>query len=254
MTAFAHRARRALERFNAAHPWDHNAHYHPWILRRLPRRFGSALDVGSGSGDLARLLATRAGTVLGIDPDPEITARARELTPPAAPVTFATADAPAGIPAGSYDVITCVAVIHHLPFAEALAAFRRHLAPGGTLVILGLSRPATPADYLLGITAAPLNAAIGWLKTRGRTAPRPVSMTARTRPADMSFPDIVRQARSVLPGARLRRRLFWRYSLVWRRPEQPPLNSPSTSPTSKDQEGTGRTGVSTSKDQVSAKS
>ncbi|MFI6704755.1 class I SAM-dependent methyltransferase [Streptomyces sp. NPDC050509] len=215
MTTLPHRLLVALERFNAAHPWDHNAHYHPWILRQLPRRFGSALDIGSGTGDLARLLATRAGTVHGIDSDPRITARARELTPAATPVTFTTADAPTGIPGASYDVITCVATIHHLPFADALSAFRRHLAPGGTLVVLGLSRPTTPGDHLLGTVAAPLNAATGWFRNRGRTAPRPVSMTAATRPAEMSFPDIVREARAVLPGARLRRRLFWRYTLVW---------------------------------------
>jgi hypothetical protein len=38
-------------------PWDHNAHHHRWILRQLPRRFNRAPDIGSGSGDLARLLA-----------------------------------------------------------------------------------------------------------------------------------------------------------------------------------------------------
>ncbi|MFE1772845.1 class I SAM-dependent methyltransferase [Streptomyces sp. NPDC059008] len=215
MPTLLHRLLRVLEQFNAAHPWDHNAHYHPWILRQLPRRFGSALDVGSGSGDLARLLAERADTVHGIDSDPQITARAQESTPPAAPVTFTTADALTGIPAASYDVITCVAAVHHLPFAEALAVFRQHLAPGGSVVILGLTRPTTPGDYLLGTLASPLNAAMGWLKTRGRITPRPVSMTARTQPADMSFSEIVREARAVLPGARLRRRLFWRYTLVW---------------------------------------
>lgn len=41
-------------------------------------------------------------------------------------------------------------------------------------------------------------------------------MTAATRPARMGFPEIVREAHLVLPGARLRRRLFWRYTLVWR--------------------------------------
>ncbi|QHC22964.1 class I SAM-dependent methyltransferase [Streptomyces sp. GS7] len=215
MTTLPHRVLRALDEFNAAHPWDHNAHYHRWILRQLPRHFDSALDVGSGSGDLARLLAGRAGTVQGIDSDPKIIARARELTPQATPVTFTTADALTGIPADSYDVITCVATVHHLPFADALTAFRRHLAPGGTLVILGLSRPTTPVDQLLGTVASPVNAATGWLKNRGRTAPRPLSMTATTRPADMAFPEIVREAHAVLPGARLRRRLFWRYTLVW---------------------------------------
>ncbi|MFF3272685.1 class I SAM-dependent methyltransferase [Streptomyces chrestomyceticus] len=220
MTSLLPRLLQALDRFNAAHPWDHNAHFHPWILRQLPRRFDSALDVGSGSGDLVRLLAARAATVHGIDADPAIVARAQELTPSAnaAGVTFTVADAPTGIPGGSYDVITCVAVLHHLPLADALAAFRDHLAPGGTLVVVGLARQQTPVDHLLAAVSAPLNAAIGWRKNRGRTspAPRPVAMTAVTRPADTSFPAIACEARRILPGARLRRRLFWRYTLVWR--------------------------------------
>ncbi|UNZ16312.1 class I SAM-dependent methyltransferase [Streptomyces sp. 891-h] len=217
MTPLPPRVLHALDRFNAAHPWDHNAHYHRWILRQLPRRFGRALDVGCGSGDLARLLAARATDgVDAIDSDPAIIARARESTPAAAPVTFTLAEAPAGLPAGPYDVITCVAVLHHLPLARALARFRQQLAPGGTLVVVGCARARTPGDHLLAAVAVPLNAAVGWWRNRGRTAPRPLSMTAVTRPPEMGFPEIVREARRVLPGVRARRRLFWRYTLVWR--------------------------------------
>ncbi|MEU8971808.1 hypothetical protein AB0D11_21485 [Streptomyces monashensis] len=43
-------------------------------------------------------------------------------------------------------------------------------------------------------------------------------MTAPVRDPEMTFGAIVREARRVLPGARLRRRLFWRYALVWRAP------------------------------------
>ena len=43
-------------------------------------------------------------------------------------------------------------------------------------------------------------------------------MTARTRGAEMGFAEVVREARWVLPGCRVRRRLFWRYTLVWRQP------------------------------------
>ncbi|MFE7168644.1 class I SAM-dependent methyltransferase [Streptomyces sp. NPDC057616] len=216
MKILSPRVLRALERFNAAHPWDHNAHYHRWILRQLPRNVDHALDVGSGSGDLARLLAGRAAVVTAVDSDPVITARAKELTPAALPVTFTVADVVAEFPAGSYDVITCVATIHHLPFTQVLASFRRHLAPGGTLVVVGLSRAHSLVDHLLGGVAIPANAALGRLKNRGRPSPRPVSMTARTRSADMTFDDVLREARAVLPGARLRRRLFWRYTLVWK--------------------------------------
>ncbi|MGE7384814.1 class I SAM-dependent methyltransferase [Streptomyces sp. NPDC004126] len=216
MTTPAQRVFRALERFHAAHPWDHNAHYHRWILRQLPRRCDRALDVGSGSGDLARLLAGRADSVLGVDADAGIVARARELTPADAAVTFTVARAPAGIPPGPYGVITCVAALHHLPFAESLVRLRRHLAPGGTLVVVGLARPESAADHLLGAAAVPANLAMAWVKNRGRRVPRPAGMTAPTRPPSMGFTEITDEARRILPGARLRRRLFWRYTLVWR--------------------------------------
>jgi SAM-dependent methyltransferase len=37
--------------------WDHNRHYHGWLLRRLPAECRSALDVGCGTGDFAGLLS-----------------------------------------------------------------------------------------------------------------------------------------------------------------------------------------------------
>ncbi|MEU1852218.1 class I SAM-dependent methyltransferase [Streptomyces sp. NPDC019990] len=217
MTLPPPRLLRALDRFHAGRPWDHNAHFHPWVLRQLRPRVGSVLDVGCGSGDLARSLAARAGRVDGVDADPAITARARELTPAALPVTYLVAEAPTGLPERSYDVITCVAVLHHLPFTEALEAFRERLAPGGTLVVVGVSKQRAPVDHLLGTVSIPLNVLMALLKNRGRRAARPASMTAPTRQPDMTFPEIARGARALLPGARLRRRLFWRYTLVWQR-------------------------------------
>jgi hypothetical protein len=173
-----------------------------------------------------RLLAARsAGGVEGIDSDPQIIARARELTPPGVsgvsgvPVVFTVADARAGIPAGPYDVITCVAALHHLPFAETLTRFRDQLAPGGTLVVVGCAREADAVDDALGLVSIPLNLAMGWVKNRGRRAvSRPVAMTAVTRPPEMTFAEVRREAIRVLPRVRPRRRLFWRYTLVWRAP------------------------------------
>lgn len=207
----------ALDRFHAARPWDHNAHYHRWLMGRLPTRFGRALDVGSGTGDVARLLAARATSVEGIDTDPGVVARARDLTTPALPVVFTVRDAAAGLPSGPYDVITCVAALHHLPFSDTLARFRGSLAPGGTLVVVGVAQPRTLGDHLIEAAAIPMNVVMALVRNRGRGAARPASMTAPTRPPVMSFAEIVRDARAVLPGARLRRRLFWRYTLVWRK-------------------------------------
>ncbi|WP_432161486.1 class I SAM-dependent methyltransferase [Streptomyces sp. NRRL F-5630] len=214
------RLRAALGRFHAARPWDHNAHYHRAVLRRLPRRFGAALDVGCGSGDLARLLARRAEAVTGIDADPGIVAKARATTPDTVPVVFATADALDEQAApGPYAVLTCVAVLHHLPLAEALASFRARLAPGGTLVVAGLHREETLADRAVSLLAVVAHALVaGWKHRGGGQTSRPPAMTTRTRPATRGLAEIRRTARTVLPGARVRRRLFWRYVLEWKRP------------------------------------
>ncbi|WP_431038706.1 class I SAM-dependent methyltransferase [Streptomyces sp. P6-2-1] len=210
----------ALGRFHDARPWDHNAHYHRAILRRLPRRFGPALDVGCGSGDLARLLAGRAQSVTGTDTDPGIVAKARAATPEAVPVAFTTADAlDAEAAPGPYAAVTCVAVLHHLPLTETLASFRARLAPGGTLVVVGLYREETRADRAVSLLAVVAHALVAWWKhPRGGRAARPAAMTARTRPATTSLAEIRRTAARELPGVRVRRRLFWRYVLEWRRP------------------------------------
>ncbi|RII14689.1 Ubiquinone biosynthesis O-methyltransferase [Streptomyces sp. YIM 130001] len=204
-----------LNAFHAARPWDHNAHFHRWILRTLPRRFDRALDVGCGTGDLARALAARAGAVDALDADADTVARARALTPSSSPVTYTVGSAPEGLPPGPYDVITCVAVLHHLPFTESLQRFRAELAPGGTLVVVGLARPETGADRARDLTSAVSNVAMALVKNRGRKVPRPAAMTAPVKPPTMTLADISREAERVLPGVRVRGRLFWRHTLVW---------------------------------------
>ena len=50
--------------------WDHNAHYHTFLLRQLPRRLGDALEIGCGTGAFARSLAERCDRVLAVDLSP----------------------------------------------------------------------------------------------------------------------------------------------------------------------------------------
>jgi len=62
-------AARWLAGINARHPWNHNEHFHGWILRNLPARRQAAVDVGCGAGVLAGKLASRFTRVTGIDAD-----------------------------------------------------------------------------------------------------------------------------------------------------------------------------------------
>jgi SAM-dependent methyltransferase len=206
---------RWCDRWNAAHPWDHNAHHHRWLLRRLPRRLDRALDVGSGTGDLVRLLRARARRVDGVDLDARTVAEARRLLGPDPAVTLVHGDVLTLDLAGGYDAVTALAVVHHLPLEPALTRLRDLLAPGGTLVVLGVYREETPTDRLLGGAAVPTNLVMGAL--HGRHG-RPRSMTAPTAPATTTLAEIRSVAARVLPGATIRRHLFWRYSLVHRAP------------------------------------
>jgi len=209
------------DRWNAAHPWDHNAHYHQWVLRQLSATPERILDVGCGTGDLARRLAARGSWVLGIDQDGAVIERARQLSSDATRITYSVGDVMAVPLPGDYEAITCLAVLHHLPFAAALRHLGEQLAPGGTLVVVGLYREQTRSDRLLNLAAIPANLALGWLHTRNRHGgvpqlPGPIALTVSTRPADMTLSQIRVQAALELPGARIRRHLFWRYSLVYR--------------------------------------
>jgi 2-polyprenyl-3-methyl-5-hydroxy-6-metoxy-1,4-benzoquinol methylase len=70
------RARRWLDRVNARHPWNHNEHFHGWILGNLPARRRAAVDVGCGTGVLAGKLAPHFTGVTGIDADAGMAAAA----------------------------------------------------------------------------------------------------------------------------------------------------------------------------------
>lgn len=204
----------ACDRFNQARPWSHNNHYHRWLLRQLPRSIDNALDVGCGAGDLARRLARRATSVLAVDRDPTMIAHAETHAETHAPtnVRFVQSDI-LDLPEARYQVITCVAALHHLPLEPALTRFRQWLAPGGTLVVIGLYVPTTLVDHLWQAAAIPSNLLVSWAHGR---APRPVAMTAPIRQPTMTLAQLRARTRLILPGAQIRRRLFWRYSLVWR--------------------------------------
>ncbi|MFD2797708.1 class I SAM-dependent methyltransferase [Promicromonospora vindobonensis] len=209
---------RWLRRINDRHPWSHNDHFHGWILRRLPARRRQALDVGCGAGLLLSRLRGRFDEVLGVDADAAMAAVATErfAGDPAVSVRHARFEEVDG----TFDAITMVAVLHHLPLEVALRHGAELLKPGGRLLVIGLARAQTLTDLAWDLPSSLLNPLVGLVKH-----PQPV-----TKPVDEggpplpmrdpaeTFAEISTVVRRVLPGARLRRRLFFRYTLEWTRP------------------------------------
>ncbi|MDX8029488.1 class I SAM-dependent methyltransferase [Lentzea sp. BCCO 10_0856] len=193
--------------------WNHNEWYRRWLLRQLPSRAGSALDVGCGLGELARSL--KADEVTAIDASARMIERASATSDR---VNWVHGDVLTH-DLGRYDVVTAEASLHHLPLREGLTRLAGLTKPGGTLIVIGLYLTATPSDRAMELVTLPANAVVGLAKALNGTGGKPhdtempMVMTAPT------LPEIRAAAAEITPGARVRRHLFWRCSLVWHAPE-----------------------------------
>jgi len=118
----------------AEDPSDHNARYHGFLIDQLPPSFGTALDIGCGTGAFSRLLAARADHVLGLDLSPNMIQVARQRSSHLSNVDFRIADvANWTFPLESFDCVAAIATLHHLPMEGLLSRMGSALRPGGTL-------------------------------------------------------------------------------------------------------------------------
>jgi SAM-dependent methyltransferase len=112
-------------------------------LRELPRG-ARVLDVGTYDGKLFRLAGARG---IGIDPKLAVAARIPGVR---LVQGFFPADLPR-LPVGSFDAVTALAVIEHVPDDELLAwasALARLIAPRGRLI---MTVPAPVVDKILHV-------------------------------------------------------------------------------------------------------
>ncbi|WP_182111381.1 MULTISPECIES: bifunctional 2-polyprenyl-6-hydroxyphenol methylase/3-demethylubiquinol 3-O-methyltransferase UbiG [unclassified Actinotalea] len=191
--------------------WNHNTHYHRRIPRAAPPPWGRVLDVGCGEGLLTRRLAGAATReVVGVDASPVVVDRARAQADSPL-LRYVTGDAMTADLGGPFDLVTCVATLHHLPLRDGIARLRGLVAPGGALVVVGLSNPSAPLDWAVG--------ALGMVATRWAHARR-AGWNADVPLADATttYGEVREAARELLPGAVVRLGLYWRYTLVWRSP------------------------------------
>jgi 2-polyprenyl-3-methyl-5-hydroxy-6-metoxy-1,4-benzoquinol methylase len=181
-------------------------------LNAVPPGCRRALDVGCGEGTLTRQLRRTVPCVTGIDLDPASVDAARGH-PEAGDIEYVEGDLLAApFSPESFDLIAAVASLHHMDTPAALARMSALLAPGGILVVVGLARSRYPADLPREVAAAVAN--VYFRLTRSVWQPAVPIVSAR----GASYAEIRQMAERLLPGARFRRHLLWRYSLIWQRP------------------------------------
>ena len=197
--------------------WNHNVAFHRRIVRDAALRGGNALDVGCGDGLLLAHLATVCRCVVGLDPDVQVVARARrrlEQNPQAEVLLDDVMDPDLPQRIGTFETVSCVATLHHLPLEPAMARLSELVAPGGRLIVVGLAANGSLWDWVLSALAVLPLRAVGALR---RETP---DIGVVTRPPRQTLAEIRAAASRLLPGATIRRRFYYRYTLIWDRPAQ----------------------------------
>jgi len=195
--------------------WNHNAAFHDLIVADAKTRGGRVLDIGCGEGLLLQRLLPVAGMVVGVDADEKAIAQAKRRlgeTPNAALMLGDFLTMPVPREEEHFQTISCVAVLHHMDLEKALQHMREFLAPGGKLIVVGLAANKSIADYL--------HSALSVIPTRildllhGGVAEIDVKIA---EPKE-SLAEIKQAAQRILPGAEVKRKLYYRYLLTWTKP------------------------------------
>jgi ubiquinone/menaquinone biosynthesis C-methylase UbiE len=192
--------------------WNHNTAFHAELAADAGRRGGRALDIGCGEGLLMERLAPHVESVVGIDPDGDAVERARKRLAGQGNASLIAGDfmdMPIPPLEERYQTITCVATLHHMELQPALRHMRGLLAPGGKLLVVGLAANKSALDYIAsGLQVLPV-------KLADRMHGGMQEIGVRLAEPRESIGEIRRAAREALPGAQIRRRFYYRYTLTW---------------------------------------
>lgn len=199
--------------------WDHNNHYHKFLCEHIPENCERALDIGCGKGDFSRILAKRSKYVEGIDLTPEMIRSSKELSKDFKNIEYKVEDVMEHeFSENKYDCIVSIATMHHLPLEKILIKIKNSLKPNGVFMILDLYEQKNFGERISNIAVVPVNIIAMLIKTRKLRASEEERKAWEEHSKNdkyMTIKEIEEIASRILPGVKIRRHFFWRYSLVW---------------------------------------
>jgi len=196
--------------------WNHNTHYHKLLLRELPNQSCSALDIGSGSGLFSFKLSSAFKEVFSLEPDEASCEYSQTRYESQSNMSFINNSfMEYDFKNQRFDYISAIASIHHMEFETSLEKMKMLLKPGGKIAVLGLYKESSLSDLLISLVAILPNLIMNTLSRQKKE--RDCEMI--TSLPEMTIREIKQVSHGVLENCHFRRHLFWRYSLVYKKPE-----------------------------------
>ncbi len=201
--------------------WNHNNCYFPKILKLLPRKMENVLDIGCGKGELSYLLANKCDKVTAVDISPKMICAAK-LKHFKNNIDYINGNIlNLDFSDGSFDAIVTTATAHHLPFEWLLTFAKNKLKKDGFIIILDLAEAKTIFDYLFWGSAFFPNIFMniiynGNIKKDDEHA-RNIWKKHGEHDKYMTINEIKKIANIIIPGASIKRKLFFRYFLIWKK-------------------------------------
>ena len=202
--------------------WNHNNHYHSFLLKYLPQSSKlNALEIRCGTGSFTRLLAQRFQQVLAIDLSPRMIEIAKEHSCDYHNIDFQVADAlTREFHSEQFGCIASIATLHHLPFDAILYKLKGALKTDGMLLVLDLFKAESLVDFSTALLAMPVSAILrltrnGHIKESAEVK----GAWAEHGRTDkyLTLSQVRQSCAKILPKAKVKRHLLWRYSIVWKK-------------------------------------
>ena len=200
--------------------WDHNSHYHNYLLKQIPANATQALEIGCGTGAFSRQLSGYVERVLALDLSPEMIKIAQQRSAQYPNIEYQIADVLTfDFPEQQFDCIVSIATLHHLSLESTLRKLKSALKTNGILLVLDLYQAEGLRDWVMDMLAVPVHTILK-LKHTGRIRePKEVieAWAAHgTNDTYLCVSEVRRICGDLLPGAIIRKHLLWRYSLAWK--------------------------------------
>ncbi|MBE6068287.1 MAG: class I SAM-dependent methyltransferase [Clostridium lundense] len=199
--------------------WNHNNCYFKHLIKFIPNNVETCLDIGCGKGELSFMLSKKSKNVIAVDLADKMIEKAKVLHSNKNIQYICGNILDMKFENDSIDVIITTATAHHLPYEWLLSFAKDKLKKGGKLIILDLAEAKTLSDYIIWGSAFIPNIVMNLIKN-GRLQKdddhsKEVWEKHGKHDTYMTMNEIKLFVKKHIPTAKVKRKLFWRYSLVW---------------------------------------